>query len=442
MSTLATTLIVAALVGSPFAPRAVVPVTSPAVAVTATPSAFNPEASARASKTVIALIPSAAGTLSVDVVTAAGTIQDNLLPATPVTVGSTTTLDWHGKGVADGTYGIQATLVDTTGVTSQSVTAVVVDSTAPSVRLAALGSGQTAVGPVAIRATSRDATSLTRMTLTVESQLGVVLGTLSVPVNVDGRRAALDWNLRLRKRLLLPGAYHLRLTGVDSAGNVGRSEARVLRVDRAVKNTIVYSLREAGPVIGLAFDDCVSEQAWLSIIRSFRAAKAHTTFFCNGVNVRSNPTAARATLAGGHTIGSHTWGHPELPSLSRSEQLNQLKGDKEIWWRVAKASPMPFFRPPYGLHNATTDGAAGSEGFAYSVLWDVDPSDYLTPPPGVLIDKVTQQSRAGSIVVLHVNANTAAAVPELIRALRRRGLEPKSLDEMFGVSAYLAPRSH
>jgi len=280
------------------------------------------------------------------------------------------------------------------------------------------------------------------MTLTVESQLGVVLGTLSVPVNVDGRRAALDWNLRLRKRLLLPGAYHLRLTGVDSAGNVGRSEARVLRVDRAVKNTIVYSLREAGPVIGLAFDDCVSEQAWLSIIRSFRAAKTHTTFFCNGVNVRSNPTAARATLAGGHTIGSHTWGHPELPSLSRSEQLNQLKGDKEIWWRVAKASPMPFFRPPYGLHNATTDGAAGSEGFAYSVLWDVDPSDYLTPPPGVLIDKVTQQSRAGSIVVLHVNANTAAAVPELIRALRRRGLEPKSLDEMFGVSAYLAPRSH
>ena len=441
MFTLATTLLVAALIGSPFTPRAVVPVTSPTIAITATPSAFNPQASARASRTVIVVVASVAGTLSIDVVTAAGVVQGSLLLATPVAVGSTTTVNWAGAGTIDGTYGIQATLVDAAGVTSQSLTPVVVDSTAPVVRLATLGSGQTAIGPVAIKVEAKDVTPLTRITLTVESQLGATLGTVKVPVSSDGQGAAFDWNLRLRKRLLQPGVYHLRLTGFDSVGNIGKSAERVLRVDRAVKNKIVYSLREAGPVIGLAFDDCVSAQAWLSILRSFRAAKAHTTFFCNGVNVRSNPTAARATLAGGHTIGSHTWGHPEMPSLSRSAQISQIKGDKEIWWRVAKASPMPFFRPPYGLHNATTDAAAGSEGFAYSVLWDVDPSDYLNPPPAVLIDKVTQHARAGSIVVLHVNANTAAAVPELIRSLRRRGLEPQSLDEMFGVAAYLAPRS-
>ena len=439
---LATTLIVAALIGSPFMPRAVVPVNSPTIALTATPSTFNPQASARASETVIVVVASVAGTLSVDVMTEAGPVYENLVPATPVTAGSTTTVNWDGARAIDGTYGIQATLVDAAGVTSQSLTPVVVDSTAPVVHLATLGSGQTAVGPVVINATASDLTPLARITLTVESQLGATLGTVQVPVSSDGRGAAFDWNLRLRKRLLQPGVYRLRLTGVDGVGNVGESEQRVLRVDRAVKNDVIYSLREAGSVIGLAFDDCVSEQAWLSIIKSFRVAKAHTTFFCNGVNVRSNPTAARATLAGGHTIGSHTWAHPEMPRLSASKQLSQLKGDKEIWWRVAKAAPMPFFRPPYGLRNATTDFAAGSEGFAYTVLWDVDPSDYLNPPPAVLIDKITQHARAGSIVVLHVSANTAAAVPDLIRALRRRGLEPQSLDEMFGVAAYLAPRNH
>ena len=438
---LATTLIVAALIGSPFTPRAVVPVTSPTIAITATPTAFNPQASARASETAIEVVASVAGTLSVDVVTEAGPVYGNLVPATPVTAGSTTTVSWDGAGAVDGAYGIQVTLVDATGVTSQALTPVVVDSTAPVVRLGTLGSGQTAVGPVAITATAKDVTPLTRITLTVESQLGATLGTVKVPVSSDGRGAALDWDLRLRKRLLQPGAYHLRLTGVDGVGNVGESTPRLLRVDRAVKNNIIYSLREAGPVIGLAFDDCVSEQAWLSIIKSFRAAKAHTTFFCNGVHVRANPTAARATLAAGHTIGSHTWAHPELPSLSASAQASQLEGDKEIWWRVAKASPMPFFRPPYGLRNATTDAAVGSEGFAYTVLWDVDPSDYLNPPRGVLVDRITGNARPGSIVVLHVNANTAAAVPELIRALRGRGLEPESLDEMFGVAAYLAPRS-
>ena len=438
---LATTLIVAALIGSPFTPRAVVPVTSPTIAITATPTAFNPQASARATETAIVVVASVAGTLSVDVVTEAGPVYSNLVPATPVTAGSTTTATWDGAGAVDGSYGIQVTLVDAAGVTSQALTPVVVDATAPVVRLGTLGSGQTAVGPVAIKATAKDVTPLTRMTLTVESQLGATLGTVKVPVSSDGRGAALDWDLRLRKRLLQPGVYHLRLTGVDGVGNVGESAPRLLRVDRAVKNNIIYSLREAGPVIGLAFDDCVSEQAWLSIIKSFRAAKAHATFFCNGVHVRSNPTAARATLAGGHTIGSHTWAHPEMPSLSASAQASQLEGDKEIWWRVAKASPMPFFRPPYGLRNATTDAAVGSEGFAYTVLWDVDPSDYLNPPRGVLVDRITGNARPGSIVVLHVNANTAAAVPELIRALRGRGLEPESLDEMFGVAAYLAPRS-
>ena len=76
------------------------------------------------------------------------------------------------------------------------------------------------------------------------------------------------------------------------------------------------------------------------------------------------------------------------------------------------------------------------------MLWDVDPSDYLDPPPSVLVDKVTSHAQPGSIVVMHVNANTASAVPALIAALRRDGLEPKSLDEMLGVAAYLAPRSN
>lgn len=439
---LATTLIVAALIGSPFTPRAVVPVTSPVLTVSAIPSVFNPLAKTRATETTVVVVPAVAGTLSVDVVLSSGPVLGNLLPAKPVLAGTTTTVRWDGSGAVDGTYGIQVTLVDAAGVTSQSLTPVVVDTKAPTITLAAPQPGLTAAGPVSIKAVARDITPLSRITLTVENQIGDSLGTVAVPIGTDGLSGVLRWNLRLRHRLLLPGVYHLQITGVDGAGNVGASSLRLLRVDRAVKNHVIYSLRAAGKVIGLAFDDCVNEQPWLSIIKAFRVAKAHTTFFCNGVNVRANPTAARATLAAGNTIGSHTWAHPQMPTLSASEQARQIQGDKDIWWQVAKASPMPFFRPPYGLHNSTTDAAAGAEGFSYSVLWDVDPSDYLYPSPSVLVDRVTSHARAGSIVVMHVNANTAAAVPALIRALRRDGLEPESLDEMFGVGAYLAPRSN
>lgn len=438
---LATTLIVAALVGSSFTPRAVVPSVAPNLSVSATPTAFNPEASPRAAATAIEIVSSIAGTLSVDVVTEAGPVFGSLLSATAVDAGSTTAISWDAAGATDGVYGIRATLEDGAGVTSKSLTPVVVDSTAPTLVLKTPQPALTATGPVAISVTAYDLSGLVRASLVVENQLGDTLGTVGVPVTADAAGATLDWDLRLRQRLLLPGVYRLRVTGRDEAGNVGQSTTRVLRVDRAVKSDVIYSLPGAGPVIGLSFDDCVSEQAWLAIIKAFRAARAHTTFFCNGVNVRSNPTAARATLAGGHSIGSHTWAHPELPTLSATAQANQIQADKDVWWQLAKASPLPFFRPPYGLHSATTDAVIGAEGFAYTALWDVDPSDYLNPPRSVLVERVMSHARPGSIVILHVSATTAAAVPALIRALRRGGLEPQSLDEMFGIAAYLTPRA-
>ena len=52
---------------------------------------------------------------------------------------------------------------------------------------------------------------------------------------------------------------------------------------------------------------------------------------------------------------------------------------------------MPFFRPPYGLHDATTVRAVGDAGFAWLVLWNVDPSDYLNPARDELVRRVVKK---------------------------------------------------
>jgi peptidoglycan/xylan/chitin deacetylase (PgdA/CDA1 family) len=319
------------------------------------------------------------------------------------------------------------------------VVPVTVDTTAPGVSLGALRPSLTKRGPVALRAATDDLSGAASIRVDVASQTDVPIGSADVAVGADGASGATDWNLRLRKRLLLPGVYRLRATITDRAGNIGTSDARLLRVDRAVTTRVIYSLPDAGNVIALTFDDCGSNRDMQRIVTAFRAAKAQATFFCNGVNVRDNVSADRSAIAAGNTIGSHTWLHPQLPTLSYGEQFSQIRGDVDAWWKVAKVSPAPFFRPPYGLHNATTLRAAGDAGFAWTVLWDVDPSDYLTPPPSELVQRVVRNARKGSIVVMHANANTASAVPQLIRAVRAQGLEPKNLDQMFGASAYLAP---
>ena len=437
----AASLILAALLGAPFSPRAVVPVSSAAVSAAVQPAAFNPTAMARAHEATITITPTVAGTLTVTVETDMGAVVETLANALPVAAATPASFTWAAVGAADGTYAIHATLTGADGAVSHAVAPVLVDTTAPKVSLGALQPALTKRGPVALRAATDDPSGAATIRVDVASQLDVPIGSTDVPVGPDGRSGTARWNLRLRQRLLRPGVFRLRATVTDGAGNIGTSDVRLLRVQRAVQARIIYSLPDAGKVVGLSFDDCGSDADMQRIVNAFRQAKAKTTFFCNGVNVRGNVRADRAALAAGNTIGSHTWSHPELPRLSYAEQVSQIQGDTDIWWRTAKAAPMPFFRPPYGLHDATTVRAVGDAGFAWLVLWNVDPSDYLMPARDELVRRVVKNSRPGAIVVLHANANTAAAVPDMIRALRAKGLAPKSLDEMFGSAAYLAPVS-
>ena len=434
-------LLATALFTAPLAASPVVPVVSPIVAVQAEPAAFNPTATLRVNQTTITVTSVVAGTLALSVAKADGTPIKQLLPATAVTAGSTTSVTWDGALVADGQYGIHATLTDAAGVVAESIAPVAVDAHGPQVTLARPFPVDATGGPVTVSIRTTGPLPLKRLDLTVIDQTGTDVGTVRVPLDAVRTSGTLRWNLRLKGRSLLSGIYTLRADAVDELGIAGSSGTRLLRLRRSTKTRIVYSLPEAKHMIGLSFDDCGKASAWDGILDAFRTAKAKTTFFCNGVNVRSFPQQARRTVAEGHTIGSHTWSHPQLPTLSLAAQVSQIQGDIDIWWSVARASPAPFFRPPYGLHNATTLAAASSLGFAYTMLWNVDPSDYLHPSQAELVRRVVSHARAGAIVVMHVDPNTLAALPELIRQLRAIGLEPSSLEQLFAGAARLMPRA-
>jgi peptidoglycan/xylan/chitin deacetylase (PgdA/CDA1 family) len=425
------------LFAAPAAPVPITPVTSAAVSAQVAPAAFDPAATPQANRATVTVVAQAAGTLQVDVVTAGGIVVAPLLAPTAVTAGQTQALKWDGAGVRDGHYVVRARLTDAAGVAHDALTPVTLDSADPVVTAPAPAPAVTAKGPVRVRATADDLSGAVAMRLVVESQLGVEIGRVKMPAPVDGASERV-WNLRIKGRLLLPGVYRLRVAVDDAVGRRGLGDPQLLRVERAVASTQIYRLPEAGAKVALTFDDCLDTGPWLQLLAALRRARVKGSFFCNGVNVRANPGAARRTVAEGHTIGSHTWAHTWMTKEAPGEQRSQIAGDREIWWSVAKASPAPFFRPPYGDVDQGARASAGAEGMAWIVLWDVDPSDYLKPAPGVLVDRVVSKARTGSIVVLHVEANTAVAVPGMVRGLRARGLEPVSLDELFGAASSLS----
>jgi len=233
---------------------------------------------------------------------------------------------------------------------------------------------------------------------------------------------------------VLPGLYRLRLTATDAVGNRRISGDLPLRVEHAVRSTVWTNVSGAGHRVALTFDDCNDRAAWDRILGLLAANHLHATFFCIGENVERYAATARRTVALGDAVGDHTWDHPSLPGMSEAAVETELRKQADAWWKVARVTPVPYFRPPYGAYDATTLAAAGRLGFVRTMLWDVDLQDCRPPGASVLAATVLGAIYPGAIVVMHVQAQTARALPSILAGLRRRGLVQSSLPELFGAA--------
>lgn len=186
--------------------------------------------------------------------------------------------------------------------------------------------------------------------------------------------------------------------------------------------------------MALTFDDCDSAPAWIRTLDILAGHDARASFFPLGMRLNEFPELAHRTLAEGHTLGSHGFDHVYLDRLPREDVSRQIETDREIWNRVVGSLPR-YFRPPFGAFNDVTLAATRGGGYRPLVLWDVDPQDWKEPGIEVVTERVLRDARPGSVVLLHVLESTAESLPGILEALRERGLQSRSLDEMFQVVA-------
>jgi peptidoglycan/xylan/chitin deacetylase (PgdA/CDA1 family) len=231
-----------------------------------------------------------------------------------------------------------------------------------------------------------------------------------------------------------PGVYRLQLTLTDQAGNRAVSALAPFRDERPIEAKVTFDLPRAGRRVALTFDDGNDEAAWSRIVATLHAYHVHGTFFALGPKVVAYGALARRTIAAGDAIGSHGWTHTDM-ALETTEQIDrELALSAAAWWRVARVSPVPFMRPPYGATGPAVLAAARASGFAHVMLWDVDPQDWNGIAPGEVARRVLSHVHPGAIVCLHTLPNTAAALPEILRGLRAMGYRECSLPELFAAA--------
>lgn len=344
---------------------------------------------------------------------------------------------WNGTGetgrtLTDGRYEVRASVVDDLGNAAEAAVPVILDTKRPAVRWDGarpdpyLGTGRVRFSirvsdrslKLGVRAIVRDSTE----------RVAKRYDALSFP----GGSLAFEWNGRNeRGRPTEPGLHTAEILVRDDAGNVGTTGRQPFRNHRPVHALVTRRAENSGRRVALTFDDCWNAGAWDRILDVLHAKHAGGSFFCLGPSVAGHPSLARRTVAEGHTVGSHGSDHANVASLSPDEIRTRVRSDVRAWWDAARVTPIPYFRPPFGLFDAAAQTVLGQEGIRYLVIWDVDPWDWSSPGSTVVTQRVMSGVHRGSIVVLHAIDGTARALPGLIDRLRARHLEPVTLEELL-----------
>lgn len=135
----------------------------------------------------------------------------------------------------------------------------------------------------------------------------------------------------------------------------------------------IYKFYTELPYICVTFDDCPSGDMD-GILDLLKRYNMRATFFVMGTLVQVNGQHLQRIIDEGHTIGNHSYNHPNFTTISKDMMINQLKFTDNLVYERVKIN-MILFRPPYGGNNSTVNLVAYSQGYSV-VEWSVDSSDY------------------------------------------------------------------
>ena len=184
----------------------------------------------------------------------------------------------------------------------------------------------------------------------------------------------------------------------------------------------------------LTFDDGPSPRITRSILTTLEQFCAKATFFPVGRMALAYPQVMRRIAGAGHTIGAHTWSHPNnLRRLAPSAIEAQIeRGFAAI--SVASGQPIaPFFRFP-GLND---DGRAlrylqkrAVATFSVDVVSDdsfISDADELVK---TTLNRIRQHGR-GILLFHDIKSVTATALPRIMEGLRKSGFSVVHMTTKF-----------
>ena len=179
--------------------------------------------------------------------------------------------------------------------------------------------------------------------------------------------------------------------------------------------------------IALTFDDGPHPTRTVRVLQILADAGVKATFFEIGRNASARPEIARRVLAAGHTIGSHTFSHPNMARLPEPHaELEMESGDASVSAALGlRPGELPFFRFPYGAKTPSEQSFVQRHGNT-TVFWNMDSEDWrIRDPHKLFLNVLSELDRAkhGIILFHDIHEQTVIVLPHVLAELRARHMK-------------------
>ena len=190
-----------------------------------------------------------------------------------------------------------------------------------------------------------------------------------------------------------------------------------------------------GNGLALTVDDGTNPAVVAAYGEFCRDSGVRLTFFPNGINAAWTLNAALLKPmvdSGQIVLGNHTWSHPKLTTLPKSAVADQIRRNADFLRTVYGTDGTPFFRPPYGLHNADIDAVAADLGYSSVALWSATIGDSRPENEQQLVSGAQASFRPQQIVLAHANLPPIThTYAQLLEIIHQRGLQTVTLADAF-----------
>ena len=150
-----------------------------------------------------------------------------------------------------------------------------------------------------------------------------------------------------------------------------------------------------------------------AILDALQKHNVKAVFFLVGNYFETQPELVKRMVAEGHTVGNHTYSHPDMSKIAdKTSFQNELLKNEKLYEEITGEQMGKLYRPPQGKFCESNLKMAQELGYK-TVFWSLAYVDWYEndqPTKEEAFRKLLPRAHAGAVVLLHSTSKTNGAI--------------------------------